>query len=293
MIMMQRTVFAVDDEPAVLATVQRVLEHEGYAVRVFSTANCAAAAVKQAEAQGRPVDLVLLDMMLGQPSPEAAETLLAWLAGRTPPVETIVMSGHLGGSALAGLMLKGAADFITKPFSRERLLRVVNRHLGAGSHHAARERGHGNRIDLAQLESDAIVIYAPANRLLGIGLARLVEGAGVSVWCADLDLPPDAVRPEHIRAAALQRSRACLIVVTPESLSSEPFMAEVRAACEHQQRQGDHYFLAALGWGVPPARLPKMLRDIEWREFSNTTRLADNLQSLKNTIRLFLGRALV
>ncbi|MBN1676389.1 MAG: response regulator [Kiritimatiellae bacterium] len=289
MIMLARTIYVVDDEPAVLAAAQRILEHEGYRVGVFRTADEAVAVLQKTNGQTEPADLVLLDMMLGSQSTLTGEQMLEWLRGHRPRVETIVMSGQLGGSALLDLVLRGAADFVLKPFSRDSLLRVVQKHMKIASERLEFRRGAD--LPAERLRREVFVSYAPANRVLGMGVKRLLERADISAWCADLDLPPNSEKPGQIQASALRQSHASLIVVTPEALDCEAFMAEIRAVRDHQQALGDHYFVAALGRGVTPARLPKILRDVEWHEFSNRARLADNLQSLANTIRLFLRNA--
>ena len=108
-----KTIFIVEDDQSIGDMLQEVLQKEGYRVQRAYSGTEAALLL----GQGLP-DLVLLDLMRpGLPG----EELLDLLQG----VPVIVVSAKAGLDDKVDLLLRGAADYITKPFEiRELLARV-------------------------------------------------------------------------------------------------------------------------------------------------------------------------
>ena len=108
-----KTIFIVEDDQSIGDMLQEVLQKEGFRVQRAYSGTEAALLL----GQGLP-DLVLLDLMLpGLPG----EELLDQLQG----VPVIVVSAKAGLDDKVDLLLRGAADYITKPFEiRELLARV-------------------------------------------------------------------------------------------------------------------------------------------------------------------------
>lgn len=108
-----KTIFIVEDDQSIGDMLQEVLQKEGYRVQRAYSGTEAALLL----GQGLP-DLVLLDLMLpGLPGEE--------LLDRLQGVPVIVMSAKAGLDDKVDLLLRGAADYITKPFEiRELLARV-------------------------------------------------------------------------------------------------------------------------------------------------------------------------
>ena len=112
-----RRVFLVDDQPAVLKALARLLTAAGYAVQAFSTARdfldsgCAGA-------EG----CLVLDMSMPDMDGLALQRALAEGASRLP---VIFLTGH--GDLDSGIraMKLGAADFLTKPVDDARLIAAV------------------------------------------------------------------------------------------------------------------------------------------------------------------------
>ncbi|MBN1673359.1 MAG: response regulator [Kiritimatiellae bacterium] len=287
--MAAKTVFVVDDEPAVLATIDRVLTSEGYAVRLFDTADEAAVAVDRATAEGEPVDLVLLDVRLGPRSTKSGEAFLESLVGRQPPVEAIVMSGQLSAYALVDLVLKGAADFLVKPFSPQTLTQTVRAHV-----EASRRRLDSRPSPEAEAEwasRDVFIGCCTNDRRLGVGLKRMLEKVGISAWCTDIDLPTRNSWTVEQGGRILDGCRSFLLIVSPAALASDEILDEMRrAAARKRQQAKDYLFLALLLPGVDAAALPAELELAERKSFSNSTRLVDDFESLTHAIRAFLAK---
>jgi DNA-binding response OmpR family regulator len=120
---MTHSVLVVDDEPYILHSLEFLMKHENYDVRVARDGEAALAAI----AEKRP-DLVLLDVMMpkrdgysvcqtirGNPEWRDIRVIMLTAKGREIEREK-------------GLAL-GADDYITKPFSTRDLLSLVRRYL--------------------------------------------------------------------------------------------------------------------------------------------------------------------
>lgn len=108
-----KTIYIIEDDQSIGDMLQEVLQKEGFLVqRAYSGTE----AVFLLE-RGRP-DLVLLDLMLpGLPGEELLE--------RMRGVPVIVVSAKAGVDDKVDLLLRGAADYVTKPFElRELLARI-------------------------------------------------------------------------------------------------------------------------------------------------------------------------
>ena len=112
---MADAVLVVDDEPRILESLGRLLEHGGY--RVFLAANGVSAdAILEREPA---IGLVLLDVAL--PGEDGLSLLARWIAAR-PSLAVVLMSGH-GTIEMAVQATKlGAYDFLEKPLSSDKVL---------------------------------------------------------------------------------------------------------------------------------------------------------------------------
>lgn len=108
------TILIVDDDPSIGNLLEEALTKEGYSVLRAYSGTEAVLLLRQT----RP-DLVLLDMMLPGLS---GEEVLPHLKG----VPVIVVSAKVDVDDKVGMLLRGAADYVTKPFDiRELLARIA------------------------------------------------------------------------------------------------------------------------------------------------------------------------
>lgn len=119
--MPDRLVHIVDDDPSVRDSLRWLLASADIESHSYETPQAFLELTG-----GRPAGCVLLDMRMPETDGVAVLKSLA-RSGMTAAV--IVMTGH-GDSADASEALRlGAADFIEKPFSAERLLAAIEREL--------------------------------------------------------------------------------------------------------------------------------------------------------------------
>lgn len=136
-------VSVIDDDQAVRLAVIAILEHAGYAVSEFASAEDFLASEERNEAVFPGPKCLLLDMKMPGASGLELQRRLAGLA-KHPPI--VFMSGGSSAAEAVQAMKGGALDFLIKPFDGDELLDVVGRALARSvadeqSRHFAQEAG--------------------------------------------------------------------------------------------------------------------------------------------------------
>lgn len=126
----RRTLLIVDDDILVRRRLRTILEPHYFIEEADSAASAQIAVQKQ------PLDLVLLDLQLGQY--RGADLLAGWKL-KYPDLDIVVCSGESRVETAIQCVRNGAADFIPKPFRPEDVLWVISRVLEV--------RGLRNRVE--------------------------------------------------------------------------------------------------------------------------------------------------
>lgn len=114
---MAESILIVDDEPAILTSLSKILEDEGYQIAMAKSGQ---EALKMLGAD--PPDLMMLDIWM--PELDGIETLKR-AREQAPQVQVVMMSGHGNIETAVKAIKLGAYDFIEKPLSLENVtLRV-------------------------------------------------------------------------------------------------------------------------------------------------------------------------
>jgi EAL domain-containing protein (putative c-di-GMP-specific phosphodiesterase class I)/DNA-binding response OmpR family regulator len=162
-------ILAVDDDEDILTVLEALLTSAGYeVVKARSGRSALEAALRE------PPDLVLLDVMMPEPSGwEVCTTLKNAPETRDVPVVMLTVKSDIRDMITS--MQAGADDYVTKPFTRGRLLSTVERLLAergipGTSRLALAQEQFRNKILLydavTQLPSVPVVIDALRDRLL-------------------------------------------------------------------------------------------------------------------------------
>src|SRR3989441_3125445 len=115
------TLLVADDDPGLRESLERTLTREGYRVVLASDGR---AALERVQARG--VDLIVTDLRM--PGLTGLELLRAAKAIR-PDVDVILLTAFGTVEEAVKAMKDGAYDFLTKPFRREQLLKLVDKAL--------------------------------------------------------------------------------------------------------------------------------------------------------------------
>ncbi len=107
----------VDDDPAVLTSLERLLASGGFSVRSFNKPKSFLAHV-----QAHPVPVVVLDIWMEEMT---GLEIQASLSALSPSTRVIVITGHKDPSAKLIASQFGVVAFFTKPFDGDQFLSAV------------------------------------------------------------------------------------------------------------------------------------------------------------------------
>ncbi len=107
----------VDDDPAVIKSVGRLLASDGFGVQTFSEPSNFLAYVAE-----HPVPLVILDVWMGEMSGLEVQSKLSRLS---PHTRVIVITGRKDPAVEKTAAQFGASGFFIKPFDDEEFLQAV------------------------------------------------------------------------------------------------------------------------------------------------------------------------
>ena len=110
-------ILVVDDEKIVLDSCQRVLSAEGFGVLLTNSADDALHILEKENPA-----LLLVDVKM--PVRDGL-SLMAELSERRPEIPVIVMSGYPTRDTVSDSAKKGAARFISKPFTPDELIEII------------------------------------------------------------------------------------------------------------------------------------------------------------------------
>ena len=121
----------LDDEQPIRRLAIRLLGALGYEATAVSTGSAAIEQYTRAREEGRPFDLVLLDLTI--PGELGGSEVLRVLKTIDPDVKAIVVSGYAGDNVLANYRDYGFKAVVTKPFTIDELsatlIEVANTHV--------------------------------------------------------------------------------------------------------------------------------------------------------------------
>ncbi len=267
------TVLIVDDTPANLDLLERILQGRGYRVRKTPSGALALASVRRS-----PPDLILLDVKMPDMDGYAVcEALKAEPLACDAPV--IFISALQKTEDKVRALRSGGVDYVTKPFQAEEVLARVETHLSLDrlrrSEAAAKHQANAaNRAKSAFLANMSHELRTPLNAILGFA----------QILGQDRSLPQRTLRD----IAAIENGGKYLLTLIndildlakveagryelfPEVWSTESFFADITAGFRHRAEGKDIAFEFHAAPGMPPALFSdiKRLRQITMNLLSN------------------------
>lgn len=118
---MNFTILIIDDEKNIREGLGTALELEGYDVKLAENGEVGLKLIEKGD-----VDLVITDLRMPGIS---GEEVIAKVAGESPGIPVIVLTGHGSIDSAVTAMRNGAYDFLTKPLNLDRLILIVKRAL--------------------------------------------------------------------------------------------------------------------------------------------------------------------
>src|ERR1700680_2742069 len=141
-------ILLVDDEPGMLRYIRTLLEVDDYKVETASTGE---EAVERVQKGLRP-DLVLLDLIM--PGIDGLQTL-EQLRRLQPGIKVVMLSCVSDTRKVVSAIRLGAQDYLTKPFEKAELDRVIDQCLGTN------QQNYPGEVE--ELADDVFFVAASAN----------------------------------------------------------------------------------------------------------------------------------
>jgi len=261
------TLLIADDDPGLRQSLERTLTREGYRVILASDGN---AALERLQAGG--VDLVLTDLKM--PGLSGIELLRA-VKAIASEVDVILLTAFGTVEEAVKAMKEGAYDFLTKPFQRAQLLRLIRQALERRDL-IQQNRALQQRLD-DLLQQGAVIGSSPAFRRMMTLLEQVAGSSATVLVQGESGTGKELVaRTIHARSA---RSRGPFVAVNcaalPETLlESELFGYEKGAFTGAAGRKEGRFELADGGTlfldevsDLSAVTQPKILRVLQEGEF--------------------------
>jgi len=124
-----KRILLMDDEQVVLEFLSRMLEHIGYDVSTCKEGGQATAAFTEAKAEGKPFDIVMMDLVIcnGMGGQEA----VLEIKKIDPQARVIATSGHLDHPVMLDHAQFGFKAAIPKPYKMDKLKEIIESVLTA------------------------------------------------------------------------------------------------------------------------------------------------------------------
>jgi DNA-binding NtrC family response regulator len=261
---MSEQIVVVEDDRELRSLVVDVLVDAGYGALPFSTADDALRALTRG---GDPVDLVVTDLIL--PGMRGQE-LLREVRRSRPELNVIVITAFGSIDSAIELVKAGAYDYITKPFSTEVLLLVIERAL-----HESRLRREVARLSASAEAPAGLVGSSQPMRELFRSLQRIASSGLPVLITGESGTGKELIAQELHR---LSRGKAFVAVncaAIPENLLESELFGHEKGAFTGADREhvglfesadGGTLFLDEIG-ELPQGLQPKLLRALESGEF--------------------------
>jgi len=254
-------ILIVDDDPAVLRGVGGLLRDEGLRA---AEARSVAEAEKILQGPEAP-DLMLLDLRM------PGESGLAWLGRLQPlPLPVVVLSGEASATDAVTALRLGAADFVEKPPSAERLLTSIKNTLALAALAGEREELRralaqpGNLVGASARMAELREIIARVGPTDTVVLVQGETGAGKE----------RVARALHLASGRKGRFVAINCAAVPATLLESELFGHERGAFtgavarrlgRFEQAEGGTLLLDEIG-DMPVELQAKLLRVLEERE---------------------------
>lgn len=274
----KKRILVADDDVSIVASLQFILEDEGFSVTSVTTPDAACTQVTE-----QAFDCVLLDMNFTKDTTSGAEgvTLVKQLKQLDEQLPIIVMTGWATIDIAVKAMQAGAGDFIQKPWANEHLLHTIELQLAlTKTSKQAQSLSQQNKLLLSTKHPSSrqgIIAESPAMLTLLSTLEDLAKsdmsilltgdnGTGKSMLAAYM---------HQVSARANQSFVPVNMGAIPESLFESEMFGHVKGAFtdakdtrigRFEMAEGGTLFMDELA-NIPIAQQAKLLRVLEERKF--------------------------
>lgn len=244
-------ILIIEDDAAFGQMLSRYLERNGYEVQCFAGAE---PALESLDRGG--VDLLLTDLRL--PASDGIE-IMETVKSKHPGTAVIIMTGYAEVETAVSSMKKGAADYISKPFTPDQLQVVIQQALSkkepagseaqAGSKAASRTEIDQPVPSLPSDKSPGITGVSDASKKLA-GHIELVAPTAMSVLLTGESGTGKEVAARNIHRLSKRRTGPFIAVdcgAIPAELAASEFFGHIKGSFTGAVQDKAGYFEAAKG----------------------------------------------
>lgn len=274
----KKRILVADDDVSIVASLQFILEDEGFDVVCVTTPEAARAQVSE-----NTFDCVLLDMNFTQDTTSGAEgvALVEQIKHLDTSLPIIVMTGWATIDIAVEAMQAGAKDFIQKPWANERLLSAIKLQLAlATTSKQAKSLSEQNKLLLKAEHPSSrqgIIAQSPAMVELLSTLEDLAKSDMSILLTGDNGTGKSmlATYVHQVSARAKQSFVPVNMGAIPESLFESEMFGHIKGAFtdaketrigRFEMAEGGTLFMDELA-NIPIAQQAKLLRVLEERKF--------------------------
>lgn len=274
---MKFLVIAVDDSKFIHKIIGNFLDPKRFEVHFFVCAKDAKKALDAFARQGRDVDLVLLDIYLQEGTKEDSLRLLHFLTREKKRTHVILMSGRLSAREFVEFYLRGAANYLLKPFAEKKFIYTVQRHVKL-----ARSTPEYNNKPLAKVkinEREIFIGALSAHAQIASFLRDELMKNNIGSCCEPAEFLGDTLW-RAVLTHAINRCKIFFLILTPDTLQSAYMKQEIVQAFKRKKRDGNKFFIIPILYNIQASSLPRQLSSLYCVDITSAKNRAENIRSL-------------
>jgi DNA-binding response OmpR family regulator len=282
---MKYLVLAVDDSKFMHKIIEKLFDPKLFEVHFFTCAEEAEKAMDAFPLQGREVDLVLLDIYLEDGNKDASIGLLEFLTNQRKRTQVIVMSGRLSPDEFAEFYYKGADSYLLKPFSEEKFLSSVKRHINI-----SRNIPEYNNSPLAKIavnDRDVFISSLSVNKKIASFLSDELMKNNIGSCCENAELLEENIW-STILLEAINKCTMFILILTQDSLKSPYMKQEIIQAFNRKKRDGNRFFIVPVLFNIKPNEVPRQISSMHCIDIKSENNRAYQIRSLMSSMKKVL-----
>ncbi|CAK8723927.1 TIR domain-containing protein [Candidatus Electrothrix laxa] len=282
---MKYLVVAVDDSKFMHKIIEKLFDPKFFDVHFFISAEEAKKALEGFPLQGFDIDLVLLDIYLEDGNKEASIGLLEFLTNQRKRTQVIVMSGRLSPDEFEEFYYKGADNYLLKPFSEEKFMSSVKRHISI-----SRNIAEYNNIPLAKIkvkEREVFISSLAANEKVASFFRDEFMKKNIGSCCENAELLEDDIW----RAVLLKAINTCkifILILTHDSLKSHYMKQQIIQAFNRKKRDGNRFVIIPVLYNVQSNEIPHQISSMHCIDITSANNRAEQIRSFIPSIKKLL-----
>ena len=274
---MKYLIVAVDDSKFMHKIIEKLFDPKLFEVHFFISAEEAKKALDAFPLQGREIDLVLLDIYLEDGNKEASIGLLEFLTTQRKRTQVIVMSGRLSSDEFEEFYYKGADSYLLKPFSEEKFMCSVKRHINISRN--IPEYNNGPLAKIKVNDRSVFISSLSVNQKIASFFRDELMKNNIGSCCENAELLEDNIW-STVLLEAINKCTVFILILTQDSLKSHYMKKEIIQAFNRKKRDGNKFFIIPVLYNIKPNEVPRQISSMHCIDITSANNRAQQIRSL-------------